>query len=168
MGTLRNGMKAPAFTLPASDGTTVSLGDFAGRRIVLYFYPKDDTPGCTVEACGFRDRQEALTGQAAVVLGISPDSVASHQRFSAKFTLPFLLLSDEERTVCKAYGVWVKKSMYGRTYLGVARTTFVIGPDGRIEEIYAHVKPQGHAEAVLAFLRSGQRKPQAAARRARR
>ena len=143
---------APAFTLPSTQGRAVSLRDFRGQRVVLYFYPRDDTPGCTTEACEFRDRLPAFTAQDAVILGISPDAPASHQRFTEKFILPFALLSDEDHQVCRAYGVWVKKSMYGRTYMGVARTTVVIGPTGRIERLYHQVKPAGHADEVFAAL----------------
>lgn len=153
MGKLREGLKAPAFTLPSSRGDSVSLSEFRGRRVVLYFYPKDQTPGCTVEACEFRDASRAFAAQDAVVLGISPDGVASHEAFIKKFGLPFILLSDADHQVAQAYGVWVKKSLYGRTYMGMARTTFIIGPDGRIEKLYEQVKPAGHAAAVTAFLR---------------
>src|SRR5947209_2673483 len=125
---LKEGMRAPEFTLPSSKGENVSLKDFKGKeRVVLYFYPKDDTPGCTVEACGFRDDIKRIEKKDAVVLGVSPDSVSSHNKFIEKFKLPFILLSDEDKKVCKAYGVWVEKSMYGKKYMGVARTTFIIG-----------------------------------------
>lgn len=151
---LKEGSKAPEFSLPASNGKTISLKDFKGKqRVILYFYPKDDTPGCTVEACGFRDSVKKIESQAAVVLGVSPDGTESHNRFIEKFKLPFLLLADEDQSVCKAYGVWVKKNMYGREYMGVARTTFVIGKDGKIEKIYEKVKPEGHAEEIIALLR---------------
>lgn len=150
---MNEGDKAPGFTLESSEGKKVSLADFKGKnRVVLYFYPKDDTPGCTVEACEFRDNIKKIQGRDAVVLGVSPDGAASHSRFIDKFKLPFLLLADEEKKVCKDYGVWVKKSMYGKEYMGVARTTFVIGKDGRIEKIFEKVKPEGHAEEVLSFL----------------
>lgn len=150
---IEEGMKAPEFTLPASGGKKVSLADFKGKsRVVLYFYPKDDTPGCTVEACGFRDKIKKIEGTGAVVLGVSPDDQASHDRFVEKFKLPFILLSDADKAVCRAYGVWVKKSMYGKEYMGVARTTFVIGKDGKIEKIYEKVKTEAHAEEVLGFL----------------
>jgi peroxiredoxin Q/BCP len=122
--------------------------------VVLYFYPKDDTPGCTVEACGFRDQIKAIRAEGAGVLGISPDGNAAHVRFIEKFKLPFVLLSDEDKRVCRAYGVWVKKSMYGKEYRGVERTTFVIGKDGRVERIFRKVKPEGHADQVLEFLRA--------------
>ncbi len=149
----KEGVKAPQFTLVSSSGKEVSLKDYAKKsRVVLYFYPKDDTPGCTVEACGFRDGIKKIEKQGAVVLGVSPDPVKTHNKFIEKFKLPFLLLADEEKTVCKAYGVWVKKSMYGREYMGVARTTFIIGKDGKIEKIYEKVKPAEHTQEVLEFL----------------
>ena len=155
MPALSEGSKAPEFKLPASDGKEVSLKDYRGKsRIVLYFYPKDDTPGCTVEACGFRDKIKAIEKKDAVVLGVSPDDVKSHDKFIEKFKLPFLLLSDEQKSICKDYGVWVKKSMYGREYMGVARTTFIIGKDGKIQKIYEKVKPEGHAAEVLEYLKN--------------
>lgn len=156
MAVPKEGSKAPDFKAKTQDGKEVSLKDYAGKkRVVLYFYPKDDTPGCTVEACEFRDSIRKIESEDAVVLGVSPDGEASHRKFIEKFKLPFLLLSDEDKAVCKSYGVWVKKSMYGREYMGVARTTFVIGTDGRVEKIYEKVKPQGHAEEVLAHLAAG-------------
>ncbi|MBI4431408.1 MAG: thioredoxin-dependent thiol peroxidase [Candidatus Omnitrophica bacterium] len=140
-------------SLPASNGKNVSLKEFKDKkRVVLYFYPKDDTPGCTVEACGFRDKVKAIEGKESVVLGISPDGVESHNKFIEKFRLPFLLLSDEDTKVCKAYGVWVKKNMYGKEYMGVARTTFIVGKDGKIEKIFEKVKPEGHNDEVIDFL----------------
>ncbi len=145
--------KAPAFTLMASNGKEVSLKDYEKKsRVVLYFYPKDDTPGCTVEACGFRDGIKKIEKLDAVVLGVSPDPVKAHNKFIEKFKLPFLLLADEEKEVCKAYGVWVKKSMYGREYMGVARTTFIIGKDGKIAKVFEKVKTDIHAGEVLEFL----------------
>lgn len=154
MAELKEGSKAPDFTLPASNGEKVGLKDFSGKkRVILYFYPKDDTPGCTVEACGFRDKIKTIEREDAVVLGVSPDGVASHNKFIEKFRLPFVLLADEEKKLCQIYGVWVKKNMYGREYMGVARTTFVIGKDGRIEKIYPKVKPDGHPEEILEFLK---------------
>ena len=150
---LKEGAKAPLFTLQSNEGKTVSLADYKGKqRVVLYFYPKDDTPGCTVEACEFRDNIKKIQGLDAVVLGVSPDGVASHTKFIQKFKLPFLLLADEDKKVCQEYGVWVKKSMYGREYMGVARTTVLIGKDGRIEKLFEKVKPEGHAAEVLEFL----------------
>lgn len=156
MASLKEGDKAPEFSLPASNGKSISLKDFKGKkRVVLYFYPKDDTPGCTVEACGFRDKVKAIESEDAMVLGVSPDGTDSHNKFIDKFKLPFLLLSDEDKKVCKAYGCWVKKNMYGKEYMGVARSTLVIGKDGRIEKIYEKVKPEGHNDEVIEFLTAG-------------
>ena len=153
MGALKEGSKAPDFSLPASNGENVQLKDFKGKkRVVLYFYPKDDTPGCTVEACGFRDKLKPIEAKDTVILGVSPDDVESHNKFIEKFKLPFLLLSDEDKKVCKAYGVWVKKNMYGKEYMGVGRTTFIIGKDGKIEKIFEKVKPDGHNDEILEFL----------------
>lgn len=144
--------KAPAFTLPTDDGSSVSLTDFAGRKVVLYFYPKDDTSGCTTQACEFRDNWRAVQQAGAVVLGVSPDGVASHQKFRDKFDLPFPLLADEDHVVAERYGVWGEKSMYGRKYMGILRTTFIIDEEGRIAHVFEKVKPQGHAAEVLAVL----------------
>ena len=150
MAELKEGDPAPEFTLPASNRKQVALKDFLGKqRVVLYFYPKDDTPGCTVEACGFRDKNKAIQAKGAVVLGVSPDGVESHNRFIEKFKLPFLLLADEQKQVCQAYGVWVKKNMYGKVYMGVERTTVIIGKNGKIEKIFRKVKPDGHPEEIL-------------------
>ena len=153
MAELKAGDAAPEVSLEAGGGGTVSLKDFRGKkRVVLYFYPKDNTPGCTTEACGFRDRAAKLRARAAVVLGVSPDSAASHERFAAKFSLPFALLSDPERKACLAYGVWVQKSLYGRQYMGVERSTFVIGKDGTIERVFRRVKAAEHPKEVLDHL----------------
>lgn len=151
---LKEGDKAPEFKVSASNGETVSLKSFKGKRVVLYFYPKDDTPGCTVEACGFRDSYKKIDKAGAVVIGVSPDSLKSHDKFIAKYDLPFLLLADEEKEVCKAYGVWVKKSMYGREYMGVQRATFIISGAGKIEKIYPKVTPKEHEVEILDFLKS--------------
>jgi len=131
----------------------IHIGDFQlsqlkGQRVVLYFYPKADTPGCTIEACEFRDAFPRFKSSKAVILGISPDSVASHQKFKAKYELPFTLLADPDHEVADKYGVWRKKSMYGRSYMGIARTTFVIDKDGKVAKIFEKVKPKGHAEEV--------------------
>lgn len=142
------GKSAPAFSLDTDAGERLSLKDLKGRPVVLYFYPKDDTPGCTVEACEFRDAFPRFKGTKAVILGISPDSVKSHQKFKEKFDLPFTLLADEDHAIAEKYGVWQKKSMYGRTYMGIARTTFVIDKDGKVAKVFERVKPKGHAEAV--------------------
>jgi peroxiredoxin Q/BCP len=143
------GAAAPDFSLPAGDGKTISLADLKGKTVVLYFYPKDDTSGCTKEACDFRDNLSVLKKKGAVVLGVSPDSPASHAKFAAKYDLSFPLVSDEKKQLVKKYGVWKEKSMYGRKYLGVERTTFVIGPDGAITHIFPKVKVDGHVEEVL-------------------
>jgi len=149
------GLAAPAFSTPASNGKTVSLKDFKGKKhVVLYFYPKDNTPGCTIEACELRDDHKKIARTEAVVLGVSPDSLASHDKFINKFDLPFILLSDEDKKLCKAYGCWIKKSMYGREYMGVARNTFVIGKNGKILKVFEKVKPEGHAQEVLDVLKS--------------
>jgi len=154
MAKLKEGDQAPEFTALTDEGQALSLKDFRGKKnIVLYFYPKDDTPGCTVEACGFRDAVKKIEDQSAVVLGVSPDSVQSHQKFIQKFSLPFKLLSDEQKKICRDYGVWVKKNMYGKEYFGVARTTFLIDKKGRIAKIFEKVKPQAHQEEVLSTLK---------------
>jgi len=149
---LKAGDKAPAFALPSDSGGTIALKDLKGKPVVLYFYPKDDTSGCTVEACEFRDSWKEVKRSGAVVLGVSPDGVASHQKFKKKFSLPFPLLADEGHTVAEAYGAWGEKSMYGRKYQGILRTTFLIGGDGRIARVFEKVKPTGHAAEVLAAL----------------
>jgi len=152
MSELVVGAKAPAFSAPDQSGKTVSLSDFKGKKVVLYFYPKDDTPGCTTEACSFRDEHSAFLKKGAVVLGVSPDSAKSHTKFIKKFSLPFPLLADEDKTIANDYGVWVEKSMYGKKYMGVERSTFVIGPDGKLLAIYRKVKPAEHTAEVLAAL----------------
>jgi peroxiredoxin Q/BCP len=146
------GRLAPAFTLDTDTGEPLSLRDLRGRTVVLYFYPKDDTSGCTVEACEFRDHFPRFSREKAVILGISPDSVQSHQKFREKYDLPFTLLADLGHEVAERYGVWVEKSLYGRKYMGVARTTFIIGPDGKVRRIFSKVKPEGHAAEVEAAL----------------
>ena len=148
------GTKAPEFTVPTNNGETISLKDLKGKNVVLYFYPKDDTPGCTIEACGFRDSFKEFEKYNAVVLGVSPDSVASHGKFISKFKLPFTLLADEDKKICQAYGVWVEKSMYGKKYMGVARTTFIIGKDGTIAKVFEKVKPEEHPTQVIEVLKS--------------
>ncbi len=142
------GKAAPAFTLDTDTGETVSLKDYKGQVVVLYFYPKDDTSGCTTEACEFRDSMPRFEGLNAVILGISPDSVKSHAKFKAKYELPFTLLADTEKVVAEAYGVWKEKSMYGRKYMGVERTTFLIDGKGILRQVFEKVKPAGHADAV--------------------
>jgi len=150
--TLQVGDVAPDFTLPADDGTKVSLKDFRGKKVVLYFYPKDDTPGCTKEACSFRDNLGRVQGKGAVVLGVSRDDPASHGKFRAKYRLNFPLLSDLDGRVTEAYGVWKEKRLYGRTFFGIERTTFLIDEAGRIAKIWPRVRVDGHAEEVLASL----------------
>ncbi len=153
---LKVGDQAPALNATAvggeyGDGKTVSLGDFQGQTVVLYFYPKDDTPGCTIQACGLRDAWKDFAGKAAV-FGVSIDPAKSHTKFIEKHALPFPLLSDEEQKIVETYGVWVEKSMSGKTYMGTERSTFVIGPDGKIRAIFRKVKPDEHAALVLAAL----------------
>ena len=149
---LRVGDKAPTFTAPTNGGGKVSLGDFKGRHVILYFYPKDDTPGCTKEACAFRDEFAEFKKKGAVVLGVSVDPVRAHDKFVEKFKLPFTLLADEDKRIVTAYGVWGQKSFMGRKYMGTHRVTFLIGPDGRIKKIWPKVKPAEHAAEVLAEL----------------
>lgn len=156
MSDLQPGSIAPAFQAAAiggaySEGTPVSLAEFAGKNVVLYFYPKDDTPGCTTQACGLRDVWAELAPKAAV-FGVSPDSEKSHRKFIDKFDLPFPLLADTNHEIVKAYGVWVEKSMYGKTYMGVERSTFVIGPDGVLKAVFRKVKPADHANMLLEAL----------------
>jgi peroxiredoxin Q/BCP len=152
--TLKTGATAPEFSLPADDGTTVTLAGLRGKSVVLYFYPKDDTSGCTTEACEFRDSWKDVQQSGAVVLGVSPDPVTSHQKFKQKYRLPFPLLADTDHRVADAYGAWGEKSMYGRKYRGILRTTFLIDPEGRIARVFEKVRPEGHAAEVLAALQS--------------
>ncbi len=151
---LEEGKKAPVFKLKDQDGKTVSLNDFKGKDVILYFYPKDDTPGCTTEACNFRDEFPKFQNINAVILGISPDSEASHKKFIAKYGLPFSLLSDESKEVLEKYDVWKEKNMYGKKYMGVERTTFVIDGDGKIKKIFNKVKVSNHYNEVLEALKS--------------
>lgn len=148
------GSPAPDFTLPTDGGGSVSLSGLSGQTVIVYFYPKDDTSGCTKEACAFRDMLPDFSAANAVVIGISKDSVASHDKFKAKHGLNFILASDDAGTVCEAYGTWVEKSMYGRKYMGIDRATFVIGPDGIVRDVWRKVKVTGHVEAVLKVVRS--------------
>jgi peroxiredoxin Q/BCP len=143
------GDKAPSFTLPADGGGKVALKDFKGKTVVLYFYPKDDTSGCTAEACAFRDAMPDFSKAEAQVIGISRDPVKSHDKFKEKYDLPFPLASDEDGKVCEAYGTWVKKSMYGRKYMGIERSTFLIDAKGVIRNVWRKVKVPGHADEVL-------------------
>ncbi|HRW25133.1 MAG TPA: peroxiredoxin [Spirochaetia bacterium] len=149
---LEEGSIAPDFTLDDDVGKPVSLSSFRGRKVVLYFYPKDDTSGCTKEACGFRDAYGSFIEKGAVVVGVSPDESGSHARFKAKYGLPFVLLADPEHRALEAYGVWAEKSMYGRKYMGVVRSTYVIGEDGVILKAFPKVSPEGHAVEILAAL----------------
>jgi len=149
---LKIGSKAPELKLTDEAGNAFKLSSLKGKTVVLYFYPKADTPGCTTESCEFRDHSAAFADKDAVIIGISPDTEKAQTKFKNKFTLPFTLLADADNKGAEAYGVWVEKSMYGKTYMGVARTTFVIGPDGKIKHIFEKVKPAGHAEEVLAVL----------------
>ena len=149
---LEIGTKAPAFTLPDKDGSLVSLSDFAGRKVVLYFYPRDNTPGCTRQACAFAGAFEEFKKINVVVIGISKDSVASHQKFAEKHSLPFILLSDPELTAIQAYGVWQEKKLYGKVSMGVVRSTFVIDENGMIEKVMPKVKPDTNAAEILAYL----------------
>jgi len=148
------GQIAPDFALPANDGSTVRLLDLRGKKVVLYFYPKDDTPGCTKEACAFRDNLGVLQSMGVVVLGVSPDSVASHQKFAQKYGLPFPLLADEGAQVATTYGVWKEKKQYGRTYMGIERTTFLIDENGIVQRVFPKVKVDGHVEEVIEAIRS--------------
>ncbi len=151
---LEVGTKAPEFTLLDKDGNSVSLTDFAGKKVVLYFYPKDNTPGCTRQACAFAGAYEEFKKINAVVIGISKDSVASHQKFAEKHGLPFILLSDPELTAIQAYGVWQEKKLYGKVSMGVVRSTFVIDENGMIEKVMPKVKPDTNAAEILAYLKA--------------
>jgi len=147
---LKEGDKAPDFSAPTSGGGKLSLTELKGKNVILYFYPKDDTPGCTKEACAFRDHFADFKKKGAVVLGVSVDPVKSHDKFVRKFDLPFTLLADEDKKIVEAYGVWGQKSFMGRKYMGIHRVTFLIGPDGKIRKIWPKVKPEEHAAEVLA------------------
>ena len=149
---LELGMKAPDFTLSDKDGNTVSLSDFLGKKVVLYFYPKDNTPGCSRQACAFAAAYEGFKAKNVAVIGISKDSVASHQKFAQKYNLPFVLLSDPERQAIEAYGVWQEKKLYGKVSIGVVRTTFLIDEQGMIEKVMPKVKPDTNAAEILAAL----------------
>ena len=150
---LQEGTAAPDFTLEVSGGGTESLSDYRGQTVVLYFYPKDDTPGCTTEACNFRDDYSEIMAAGAVVLGVSPDGVKSHDKFKLKYELPFPLLSDPDHQVAELYGAWGEKQMFGRTYMGILRSTFVIDEQGIIVKVFPKVRPKVHSEEVLGVLR---------------
>ena len=149
---LKKNTTAPDFELLDENGKLHKLSDFKGRNVLLYFYPKDDTPGCTTEACEFRDDYDEYEKGGVVILGISPDSPKSHKKFKEKYNLPFTLLADEDHHVCEMYGVWAKKSMYGREYYGVLRTSFLIDEEGKFIEIFENVKPKGHSQQILSML----------------
>jgi len=149
---ITEGMHAPDFSLPDADGRTWSLSDFRGRPLVLYFYPKDDTPGCTAEACGFRDDHGAFAARGVAVVGVSPDTPQSHARFRRKFALPFTLLSDPDKATLKAYGAFGEKMMYGRKVMGVIRSTFVIDAEGRVVKVFPKVTPADHSKDILKAL----------------
>jgi thioredoxin-dependent peroxiredoxin len=151
---VEEGKPAPDFELPSDSGDTVKLSDLRGKQVVLYFYPKDDTPGCTAQACGLRDVHAELEREGAVVLGVSPDDEGSHVKFKQKYELPFTLLADSDHHVAEQYGVWAEKKYMGRTYMGVNRSTFVIGEDGTVKRIMHKVKPNTHADEVLETLRA--------------
>jgi peroxiredoxin Q/BCP len=151
--TLKDNDKAPEFTLPDQDGKEIKLKDYRSQYVVLYFYPRADTPGCTIESCEFRDSHKKIEKVNAIVLGISPDTSQAQKKFEEKFSLPFTLLADADKKVANLYGVMQEKNMYGKKVMGVARTTFIIGPDGKIKHIFEKVKPEGHAEEVLAYLK---------------
>jgi len=151
---LSEGDKAPAFTLPDQSGEKVKLSDFKGETVILYFYPRADTPGCTTQACGVRDRRGDYEQAGARVIGISPDEVGAIDKFAGKFDLDFTLLADADHAVAEKYGTWVEKSMYGKKYMGVQRATFIIGPDGRIAKVFPKVSPKQHDDLVLAALES--------------
>ena len=149
MSNIKQGDKAPEFTGVNQNGDAVSLSRYAGKKLVLYFYPKDDTPGCTAEACNLRDNYDQFLTKGYAILGVSPDSEKKHQKFIEKYDLPFDLLADTEKETCEMFGVWVKKSMYGREYMGVARTTFIIDKNGVIEEVISKVKTKEHTDQIL-------------------
>ena len=149
---IQEGIKAPDFTLNDKDGKAVSLSDFSGKKVVLYFYPKDNTPGCTRQACAFAGAYAGFVQKDVVVIGISKDSVASHQKFAEKYNLPFILLSDPDGETISAYGVWKEKTMFGKTALGVVRTTFIIDENGNVEKVMPKVKPDTNAAEILEYL----------------
>jgi peroxiredoxin Q/BCP len=153
MAELNEGQKAPDFTAKDQNGKDVSLSDFSGKDVILYFYPKDDTPGCTAEACSFRDNYQSLLSQGFEVLGVSADDEKSHQKFISKYNLPFSLISDTDKNIVESYGVWVEKNMYGKKYMGIARKTFIIGKDGIIKKIIAKVDTENSSQQVVDSLK---------------
>ena len=152
MATLKEGDKAPDFTAKNQNGETVSLSGFLGKNVILYFYPKDDTPGCTAEACDFRDNYQSLLSQGFQVIGVSTDDEKSHKKFESKYRLPFPLIADDDKSIVEEYGVWVEKNMYGKTYMGTARTTFLIGTDGIIKNIISKVDTKNSSQQILDLL----------------
>jgi peroxiredoxin Q/BCP len=154
MSELKTGAKVPAFSAHDQSGQKISLDDFKGKTVVLYFYPKDDTPGCTTEACGFRDAMPDFKKLKAQVIGVSKDSVARHDKFKAKYTLPFPLVSDEDGKICEKYGTWIEKSLYGRKYMGIDRATFLIDKAGTVRKVWHKVKVKGHVEEVREALKA--------------
>lgn len=158
MSDLQPGDKAPNFSMPTNEGNTVSLADYAGRKLVLYFYPKDDTPGCTTEACNFRDNLPKFEKINAAILGVSKDSVAKHEKFVGKFSLTFPLAADEDGSVCEAYGTWGEKSMYGKKYMGIDRATFLIDENGTILNVWRKVKVPGHVDEVMQAIKDADKK----------
>ncbi|MDF3077030.1 MAG: thioredoxin-dependent thiol peroxidase [Sphingobacteriaceae bacterium] len=153
METLKEGDKAPDFTANDQNGKSVSLSDFAGKEVILYFYPKDDTPGCTAEACSFRDNYQSLQAEGFEIIGVSTDDEKSHTKFVSKYQLPFTLIADNDKKIVEAYGVWGEKSMYGKKYMGTTRKTFIIGADGRIKKIIDKVDTQNSSQQVLDLLK---------------
>ncbi len=149
---LNENIKAPEFTLQDETGKTRSLSEYLGKNVVLYFYPKDDTPGCTIEACSFRDDYSSFDQAGVVILGVSADTPKSHAKFKEKYHLPFTLLSDVDHQVCELYGVWAMKKMMGKEYMGIMRTTYLIGKDGMIKKVFENVKPAGHSQEILSHL----------------
>jgi peroxiredoxin Q/BCP len=152
MATLKAGDKAPDFTANDQNGQTISLGDFKGKTVILYFYPKDDTPGCTAEACDFRDNYQSLVGKGFEVIGVSTDDEKSHKKFETKYSLPFPLIADTDQAIVEAYGVWGEKNMYGKKYMGTVRTTFIIGGDGIIKQVITKVDTKAASQQVLDLL----------------
>jgi thioredoxin-dependent peroxiredoxin len=152
MTQLKEGASAPVFSGKDQDGKSISLADYKGKKVILYFYPKDDTPGCTAEACNLRDNYEGLLSRGFAIIGVSPDSEKSHVKFKTKYTLPFSLIADPDSTIIKAYGAWGEKKMYGRSYMGVLRTTYVIDEKGKILKIFTKVDTQNHTQQILTEL----------------
>lgn len=152
MSTLKEGDKAPAFSAKDQNGKMVSLSDFSGKNVILYFYPKDDTPGCTAEACSFRDNYQSMLAMGFEVIGVSTDDEKSHKKFETKYSLPFTLIADHDKSIVEAYGVWIEKNMYGKKYMGTARTTFVIGPDGIIKKVIDKVDTKNASQQIMDIL----------------